>query len=176
MFSLDSNVSLCSIRIDSKLGRLLIKYSTDQFAFNKTALQMQSNIAGLIMLSVSLIMDYLHPILANVTDFDVTDLSSVTYNRTGINEMWILKNSSEFHQKMNSFYYLKTTSIQTVEFSTLYTSIRHQKLKDRIHMLVNQTFLYKNGSRRYKYLVLNGTFFINEETSAGKKYDETPTC
>ena len=36
-------------------------------------------------------------------------------------------------------------------------------------MLVNQTFLYKNGSRRYKY----GTFFTNKETSAGKKYDET---
>ena len=77
---------------------------------------------------------------------------------------------------MNSFYYPKTTSIQTFDFSTLYTSIRHQKLKDRIHMLVNQTFLYKNGSLRYKYIVLNRTFFINEETSAGKKYDETPIC
>ena len=45
-------------------------------------------------------------------------------------------------------------------------------------MLVNQTFLYKNGSRRYKYLVANGdrTFFTNEETSAGKKYDETLIC
>ena len=45
-------------------------------------------------------------------------------------------------------------------------------------MLVNQTFLYKNGSRRYKHLVVNGdkTFFTNEETSAGKKYDETLIC
>ena len=42
-------------------------------------------------------------------------------------------------------------------------------------MLVNQTFLYKNGSSRDKYLVVNGdiTLFTNEETSAGKKYDET---
>ena len=42
-------------------------------------------------------------------------------------------------------------------------------------MLVNRTFLYKNGSRRYKYLVVNGdrTFFNNEEASAGKRYDET---
>ena len=60
----------------------------------------------------------------------------------------------------------------------LLTSIPHLKLKDRIHMLVNQTFLYKNRSRRYKHLVVNGdgTFFTNEETSAGKKYDETLIC
>ena len=45
-------------------------------------------------------------------------------------------------------------------------------------MLVNQTFLYKDGSRRYKHLVVNGdrTFFTNEETSAGKKYDEILIC
>ena len=45
-------------------------------------------------------------------------------------------------------------------------------------MLVNQTFLYKDGSRRYKHLVVNGdrTFFTNEETSAGKKYHETLIC
>ena len=45
-------------------------------------------------------------------------------------------------------------------------------------MLVNQTFLYKSGSRRYKHLVVNGdrTFFTNEETSGGKKYDETLIC
>ena len=104
-----------------------------------------------------------------------SNLSAVIYNRTGIDEMRILKNSSELLQKMNSFHCSKITSIQTFGFSTLYTSIPHQKLKDRIHMLVNQTFLYKNGSSRYKYLVVNGerTFFTNEETSAGKKYDET---
>ena len=45
-------------------------------------------------------------------------------------------------------------------------------------MLVNQTFLYKNGSHRYKSLVVNEdrTFFTNEETSAGKKHDETLIC
>ena len=87
--------------------------------------------------------------------------------------MWILKNSSGLLQKMNIFHYPKTTSIQTFHFSTLYTSIPHQKLKDKI-----QTCLYKNGSRRYQHLVVNGdrTFFTNEKTSAGKKYDETLIC
>ena len=45
-------------------------------------------------------------------------------------------------------------------------------------MLVNQTFFCKNGSRRYKHLVVNGdkTFFTNEETFAAKKYDGTLIC
>ena len=45
-------------------------------------------------------------------------------------------------------------------------------------MLENQTFLFQIGPRRYKHLVVNGdrTSFINEETSAGKKYDETLIC
>ena len=83
---------------------------------------------------------------------------------------------------MNSFCYPNITSIQMLDFSTRYLSISHQKLKDRMHMLVNQTCLYKNGSCRYKYLVVNGdrTFLTNEETSAGKNphlpADETLIC
>ena len=93
--------------------------------------------------------------------------------------MWILKkNSSELLQKMNCLHYPKITSIQAFDFSILYTSIPHQKLKNRMHTLVNQTFLHKNASRRYKRLVVNGdrTFFTSEETSAGKKYNETLIC
>ena len=61
----------------------------------------------------------------------LSNLSSVIYSHTGINEMWILKNSSELLQKMNSFHTPKITSIQMFDFSTLYISIPHQKLKDR---------------------------------------------
>ena len=78
----------------------------------------------------------------------LSNMSSVMYSCTGINEMWNFKNSSELLQKMNSFYHPKIPSIQAFDFSTLYTSIPHQKPKDRMHMLLNQTFLYKNGSRR----------------------------
>ena len=101
----------------------------------------------------------------------LSNLSSAIHSHTGINEMWTLENSSELLQKMNSFHYPKITSIQTFDFLTPYTFIPHQKLRDRIQMFVNQTFLYKNGSRRYKHLVVNGgrTSFTNEKTSAGKK-------
>ena len=55
----------------------------------------------------------------------LSNLSSVIYCRTGINQMWILKNSSKLLQKMNSVHYPKITSIQTFDFSRLYTSIPH---------------------------------------------------
>ena len=61
----------------------------------------------------------------------LSNLSSVVYSRTGISELWILESSTELLQKMNSFSYPKITSIQ--------------KLKDRIHMFVNQTFSIRMG-------------------------------
>ena len=63
-------------------------------------------------------------------------LSAVIISRTGTNEMWILKNSSELLQKLNSLYYPQVTSVQTFDFSTLYTSISYQKLEDRSHNYV----------------------------------------
>ena len=44
--------------------------------------------------------------------------------------------------EMNSFYYPKVKSIEIFDVSTLYTSIPHKKLKERVHLLINQTFLY----------------------------------
>ena len=61
----------------------------------------------------------------------LSNLSSVIYSRTGINEMWILKNSSELLQKMNSFHYPKITSIQMFDFSTLYTIIHPSSEAER---------------------------------------------
>ena len=40
------------------------------------------------------------------------------------------------------------------DFSTLYTTISHSKIKDRLRELVQLCFIKKNGKRRYKYLVL----------------------
>ena len=88
------------------------------------------------------------------------------------------KTSSESLQKMNSFYDPKVTLIKTFDISTLYTSVPYQKVKERMHRLVNQIFLHKNGSRRYNYLVVNGdrTFLTNEEISVGKTYYEIRIC
>ena len=68
----------------------------------------------------------------------------------------------------------RINSIKTFDFSTLYTTIPHQKLKTRLKSLIKQCFFYKNGKRRYKFLVLRGDsgYFVQEHTESNKKYTE----
>ena len=76
------------------------------------------------------------------------------YSRSGINQMWILKNSKELLGHLKSPTFNHVTSIKSFDFSTLYTTIPHQKLKDRLASIIQNAFIFKNGNRRYKYLVL----------------------
>jgi hypothetical protein len=68
--------------------------------------------------------------------------------------MWILKNSKDLLEYIQSRSLSSCNSIKTIDFSTLYTAIPHSKLKDRLRELVQLCFIKKNGQRRYKYLVL----------------------
>ena len=64
-----------------------------------------------------------------------------------------------------------TFSIKTFDFSTLYTSIPHSKLKDKLKELVLLCFIKKNGQRRYKYLVLrrDQSYFVKDHSYSNKK-------
>ena len=57
-----------------------------------------------------------------------------------------------------------SNSIKTFDFSTLYTTIPHSKLNDRLRKLVQLCFIKKNGQRKYKYLVLGRDifYFVNK--------------
>ena len=70
-----------------------------------------------------------------------------------MNQMWILKNSKDLLEYIQSRSLSSCNSIKTVDFYTLYTTIPHSKLKDRLRELVQLCFIKKNGQRRYKYLV-----------------------
>ena len=76
------------------------------------------------------------------------------YSKSGINQMWILKNSKELLDHLKSLNFNLITNIKSFDFSTLYTTILHQKLKSGLASIIWNSFLYKNGNRRYKYLVL----------------------
>ena len=59
-------------------------------------------------------------------------------------------------------------TIKTFDNSTLYTTIPHSKLKDRLKELIQLCFIKKtNGQRRYKYLVLgrDRSYFAKKVTS-----------
>ena len=42
----------------------------------------------------------------------------------------------------------------SLDFSTLYTTIPHDKLKSKLKEIINQCFFHKNGDRRFQYVVI----------------------
>ena len=68
--------------------------------------------------------------------------------------MWILKNSKELLDHLQSPNFNHITSIKFFDFSTLYTSIPPHTLKSRLATVIRISFIHKNGNRRYKFLVL----------------------
>lgn len=97
------------------------------------------------------------------------------YSRNGINQMWILKNSKELIETLSSGSISFCNSIKTFDFSTLYTTLPHSKLKSRLKDLIHRCFHKKNGDRRYKYLVLGRkeAYFVKNDTESTKKFTET---
>ena len=89
--------------------------------------------------------------------------------------MWILKNPKELLEYIKSPTFNHITSIKSlIWFSTLYTTIPHQKLKDRLTSIIRNAFIFKNGNRRYKYLVLGHeeTYFVRGHSDSKTKYSE----
>ena len=88
--------------------------------------------------------------------------------------MWILKNSKELLEHLKSPNFNHMTSIKSFDFSTLYTTIPHDKLKSRLASIIRNFFIFKNGNRRYKYLVLGleEAYFVKEHSDSKNKYSE----
>ena len=55
--------------------------------------------------------------------------------------MWILKNSTNLLSSLGHLGVHKAISIQTFDFSTLYTSIPHDLLKSRMNNIINNAFI-----------------------------------
>ena len=78
------------------------------------------------------------------------------YNRSGINHMWILKNSKDLLDHFKSRSFSEVHSLKTFDFSTLYTTLPHEKLKCRLKKLLEKAF---SNSRNFVVLGYNSTFF-----------------
>ena len=89
-----------------------------------------------------------------------------SYSRGGVNQMWILKNSKDLLYYIQSRSLFSCNSIKTFDFSTLYTSIPHSKLRNRLRKLVQLCSITKNGQCKYKYLVIgrDRSYFVNKNT------------
>ena len=85
--------------------------------------------------------------------------------------MWILKNLKELLEHLKSPNFNHISSIKSFDFTTLYTTIPHDKLKSSI---IWNSFIFKNGNRIYKYLVLSHeeAYFVKEHSDSNNKYSE----
>ena len=63
---------------------------------------------------------------------------------------------------------------QVLSFSTLYTTIPHQKLKSRLATIIRNSYIHKNGNRRYTFLVLGreGPYIVKDHSDSKNKYTE----
>ena len=97
---------------------------------------------------------------------------SIKTSHTGVNNMWILKNSTNLLSSLGHLGVHKATSIQTFDFSTLYTSIPHDLLKSRMNNIISNAFKYKNRATRYTHIKVgrNKSYFTSDPLNGDNKY------
>ena len=71
------------------------------------------------------------------------------YSRSGINYMWILKNSKDLLDNLKSRSFSQVPSIKTFDFSTLYTTLPHDKLKTRLKETTHKAFSHRNYGSKF---------------------------
>ena len=88
--------------------------------------------------------------------------------------MWILKNSKELLENLKAQSLHSVNSIKSFDFSTLYTTIHHDKLKSKLKEIISQCFFHKNGNRRFQYVVIGckDTYFVRDHSDAPQKYSD----
>ena len=103
---------------------------------------------------------------------------SIKTSHTGVNNMWILKNSTNLLSSLGHLGVHKATSIQTFDFSTLYTSIPHDLLKSRMNNIINNAFKHKNGVTRYTHIKVgrNKSHFTSDPLNGDNKYTANDIC
>ena len=83
--------------------------------------------------------------------------------------MWIVKNSTSLLSSLDQLDVRTAPSVQTYDFSTLYTSIPHNLLKSRITALLHNSFKRRNGSNRHTHIKITSGkgYFIDTINPGG---------
>ena len=93
-------------------------------------------------------------------------------SRSGINHMWILKNSKDLLDNLKSRSFSQVSSIKTFDFSTLYTTLPHDKLKTRLKKTIHKAFSHRNYGSKFVVLGYNSTYFSNKIQKGKTCYSE----
>ena len=108
-------------------------------------------VQNLVVRNSPLVLNLLTKVLSTIKDGLVRYCNTKT-SHNGVNNMWILKHSTSLLSSLDQLDVRTATSVQTFDFSTLYTSIPHDLLKSRISNLVHNAFRKKDGSVRYTHI------------------------
>ena len=95
------------------------------------------------------------------------------------NNLWILKNFTNLLSSSAHLEVLKATSIQTFDFSTLHTSIRHNLLKSRMNNIQTMSLKWsKNGATRHTHIKVgrHKSYFTNDTFNSNNKYTANDIC
>ena len=92
--------------------------------------------------------------------------------------MWILKNSTNLLSSLGHLGVHRATSIQTFDFSILYTSTPHDLLKFCMNSIINNAFKHKNGKTRYTHIKVcrNKSYFTSDPLNGENKYTANDIC
>ena len=103
---------------------------------------------------------------------------SIKTSHTGVNNMWILINSTNLLSSLGHLGVHRAPSIQTFDFSTLYTPIPHDLLKSRMNNIINNAFKHKNGATRYTHIKVgrNKSYFTSDPLNGDNKYTANDIC
>ena len=116
--------------------------------------------------------------ILTVTRTGLEKYCGIKTSHTGVNNMWILKNSTNLLSSLSHLGIHRATSIHTFDFSTLYISIPHDLLKSRMNSIINNAFKYKNGATRYTHIKVgrNKSYFTSDPLNGDNKYTSNDIC
>ena len=90
---------------------------------------------------------------------------SIKTSHTEVNNMWILKNSTNLLSSLGQLRVRKATSIKTFDFS-------------RVNNIINDAFKHKNGATRYTHIKAgrNKSYFTNDPLNDDNNYTANYIC
>ena len=83
-----------------------------------------------------------------------------------------LKNSKDLLDSLKSRSFSQVSSIKTLDFSTLYTTLPHDKLKTRLKETIHKVFSHRNYGSLFVVLDYNSTYFSNKIQKGKTCYSE----
>ena len=86
------------------------------------------------------------------------------YKNTGVNRMWVINNSNKVLNKIQDYNdEASITNVDSYDFSTLYTKIPHEDLKEKLYWVINKAFY--NRTKKAIFVTDYSTTWTKEKCS-----------